>query len=99
MIDQVTIERIQDAARIVMWYPISSHFAKEGRIMSVCARFMMITLLLYVSPAKNICKCCMWRRRRSGTFYHETRATLVLRGIEISGEKVSYRIRRKGINR
>jgi len=58
MIDQVTIERIQDAARIV---DVVSHFItlrKRGaNYVGLCPFHDDHSPSFYVSPAKNICKC------------------------------------------
>ena len=58
MIDQVTIERIQDAARIVDVVSDFITLRKRGaNYVGLCPFHDDHTPSFYVSPAKNICKC------------------------------------------
>ena len=58
MIDQVTIERIQDAARIVDVVSDFITLRKRGaNYVGLCPFHDDHSPSFYVSPAKNICKC------------------------------------------
>ena len=102
MIDQITIDRILDAAQIMDVVSDFVTLRKRGvNYVGLCPFHSDKTPSFYVSPAKGLCKCfCLWKRWKCGAFHYGARADVLIRKhLKYLAKKYNIEIKERELSR